>query len=60
MPSVKMPRISHETLAEMIGTTRACVTHFMNKFKGLGLIDYAGNGEITIRAELLTDVVLHD
>ena len=58
MPNVKMPRLSHETLAEMVGTTRSRVTHFMNKFRTLGLIDY--NGEITVRAELLTDVVLHD
>ena len=36
----------------------ARITHFMNKFRKLGLIDY--NGEITVRAELLTDVVLHD
>ena len=58
MPAAKMPRMSHETLAEMVGTTRSRVTHFMNKFRTLGLIDY--NGEITVRAELLTDVVLHD
>ena len=57
-PAAKMPRISHEALAEMVGTTRSRVTHFMNKFRTLGLIDY--NGEITVRAELLTDVVLHD
>ena len=58
MPVAKMPRLSHETLAEMVGTTRSRITHFMNKFRKLGLIDY--NGEITVRAELLTDVVLHD
>jgi CRP/FNR family transcriptional regulator, cyclic AMP receptor protein len=58
LPAAKMPRMSHETLAEMVGTTRSRVTHFMNKFRTLGLIDY--NGEITVRAELLTDVVLHD
>src|SRR6185436_19780499 len=58
LPAAKMPRVSHETLAEMVGTTRARVTHFMNKFRKLGLIDY--NGEITVRAELLADVVLHD
>jgi CRP-like cAMP-binding protein len=57
-PATKMPRVSHEALAEMVGTTRSRVTHFMNKFRRLGLIDY--NGEITVRAELLTDVVLHD
>src|SRR5207253_5891576 len=50
MPAAKMPRMSHETLAEMVGTTRSRVTHFMNKFRKLGLIDY--NGEITVRAEL--------
>jgi CRP/FNR family cyclic AMP-dependent transcriptional regulator len=58
MPDAKMPRMSHEALAEMVGTTRSRITHFMNKFRTLGLIDY--NGEITVRAELLTDVVLHD
>jgi CRP-like cAMP-binding protein len=60
LPAAKMPRISHETLAEMVGTTRSRVTHFMNKFRKLGLIDYKGNEEIIVRAELLTDVVLHD
>jgi CRP/FNR family transcriptional regulator, cyclic AMP receptor protein len=58
IPEASMPRISHETLAEMVGTTRSRVTHFMNKFRRLGLIDY--NGVITVRAELLTDIVLHD
>ncbi len=58
MPEARMPRVSHETLAEMVGTTRSRVSHFMNKFRSLGLIDY--NGEITVRSELLTDVVLHD
>jgi CRP-like cAMP-binding protein len=58
VPATKMPRLSHETLAEMVGTTRSRVTHFMNKFRKLGLIDY--NGVITVRTELLTDVVLHD
>src|SRR5207248_5644543 len=60
LPAAKMPRISHDTLAEMVGTTRSRVTHFMNKFRKLGLIDYKGNEEIIVRAELLTDVVLHD
>ena len=61
-PAAKMPRVSHETLAEMVGTTRSRVTHFMNKFRKLGLIDYnrGFSGLITVRAELLTDVVLHD
>ena len=53
-----VPVLSHETLAEMVGTTRARITHFMNKFRTMGLIDY--NGELTIRTELLTDLLLHD
>jgi CRP-like cAMP-binding protein len=57
-PAVKIPCVSEETLAEMVGISRARITHFMNKFRTLGLIDY--DGEITVRAELLTDVVLHD
>lgn len=57
-PDAKIPLLSHETLAEMVGTTRSRITHFMNKFRKMGLIDY--NGELTVRAELLTDVVLHD
>jgi CRP/FNR family cyclic AMP-dependent transcriptional regulator len=52
------PKISQETLAEMIGTTRSRVNFFMNKFRRLGLIDY--NGEVHVHAELLTDVVLGD
>jgi len=53
-----VPVLSHETLAEMVGTTRSRITHFMNKFRTMGLIDY--NGELKIRTELLTDLVLHD
>jgi CRP-like cAMP-binding protein len=53
-----VPMLSHETLAEMVGTTRSRITHFMNKFRKLGLIDY--NGELTVRTAMLTDLVLHD
>ena len=52
-----LPRISQETLAEMVGTTRSRVNFFMNKFKKLGFIEY--NGGLTIHPSLLT-VVLHD
>ena len=55
----KIPLLSHETLAEMVGTTRSRITHFMNKFRTMGLIDYDSDG-FTVRTELLTDVVLHD
>jgi CRP/FNR family cyclic AMP-dependent transcriptional regulator len=58
LPDAPIPLLSHETLAEMVGTTRARITRFMNKFRKMGLIDY--NGELTVRTELLTDVVLHD
>jgi CRP/FNR family cyclic AMP-dependent transcriptional regulator len=59
-PDAKMPRLTHETLAEMVGTTRSRITVFMNKFRKLGLIEYTGKGEITLREELMTDLVLHD
>jgi len=58
LEDARMPMLSHETLAEMVGTTRSRITHFMNKFRTMGLIDY--NGELTVRTELLTDLVLHD
>ena len=51
------PNISQETLAEMIGTTRSRVSHFMNKFRKLGLISY--NGHIEVNNSLLT-AVLHE
>jgi CRP-like cAMP-binding protein len=60
MPDAKMPRLSHETLAEMVGTTRSRITFFMNKFRKLGLVEYKGTGDITVRDELITDIVLHD
>jgi len=52
-----LPKVSQETLAEMIGTTRSRVNYFMNKFRNLGFIEY--NGEIHINNSLLS-VVLHD
>ena len=60
MPRAKMPRLSHETLAEMVGTTRSRITFFMNKFKKLGLIHYRGTGDITVNEDLITDLALHD
>jgi CRP/FNR family cyclic AMP-dependent transcriptional regulator len=53
-----LPRISQETLAEMIGTTRSRVNFFMNKFKKLGFIEY-GRGGLKVNHSLLT-IVLHD
>jgi CRP-like cAMP-binding protein len=57
-PDVHIPSVSQEILAELIGTTRPRVNHFMNKFRRLGLIDY--NDGIIVRSALLTDVVLSD
>lgn len=56
-PETVITKISQETLAEMIGTTRSRVSFFMNKFRKLGFIDY--NGELHVHSSLL-NVVLHD
>jgi CRP-like cAMP-binding protein len=62
-PEPILAKISQETLADMIGTTRSRVSFFMNKFRKLGLIDYnggnGGNGGIEVHNSLL-NVVLHD
>jgi CRP-like cAMP-binding protein len=54
---LRLPKISQQTLAEMVGTTRSRVNFFMNKFRDLGFIEY--NGDIKVNRSLLT-VVLHD
>ena len=56
-PEPVLAKISQETLADMIGTTRSRVSFFMNKFRKLGFIDY--NGQIEVHSSLL-NVVLHD
>src|SRR5437016_13357798 len=56
-PEAVIPKVSQETLAEMIGTTRPPVTFFMNKFRKLGFIEY--NGGLSVHSSLL-NVVLHD
>ena len=62
-PEPMIAKISQETLAEMIGTTRSRVSFFMNKFRKLGFIDYNGragsNGEIEVHKSLL-NLVLHE
>ena len=50
-------KVSQETLAEMVGTTRSRVSHFMNKFRQLGYINY--NGDLEVHSSLL-DAVLHE
>jgi CRP/FNR family cyclic AMP-dependent transcriptional regulator len=60
-PESVIPKISQETLAEMVGTTRSRVSFFMNRFRKLGFIDYAGGagGGLQVHSSLL-NVVLHD
>ena len=56
-PETVLPKMSQETLAEMIGTTRSRVSYFMNRFRKMGFIDY--NGTLHVHSALLT-VVLRD
>ena len=56
-PEPVIAKISQETLAEMIGTTRSRVSYFLNKFRKLGFIDY--NGGMRVHSSLL-NVILHD
>lgn len=58
VPETVIPKISQETLAEMIGTTRSRVSFFMNRFRELGFLDYGGSG-LQVHSSLL-NVVLHD
>jgi len=54
-----IPKMSQETLAEMIGTTRSRVSFFMNRFRKLGFIDYHAGDELQVHSSLL-NIVLHD
>jgi CRP/FNR family cyclic AMP-dependent transcriptional regulator len=56
-PDEVIPKVSQETLAEMVGTTRSRVSFFLNKFRRLGFIDY--NGDLRVHKSLLS-IVLHD
>ena len=58
VPETVIPKISQETLADMIGTTRSRVSFFMNRFRKLGFVDYGGAG-LQVHSSLL-NVVLHD
>ncbi len=58
VPETVVPKISQETLAEMVGTTRSRVSFFMNRFRKLGFVDYDGSG-LQVHSSLL-NVVLHD
>lgn len=56
-PEALVPRISQETLAEMVGTTRSRVSFFMNRFRKLGFVEY--NGGLSVHSSLL-NIILHD
>ena len=58
VPETVIPKISQETLAEMVGTTRSRVSFFMNRFRKLGFLDYDGDG-LQVHSSLL-NIVLHD
>ena len=57
-PEIVIPKISQESLAEMVGTTRSRVSFFMNRFRKLGFLDY-GDGGLQVHSSLL-NIVLHD
>ena len=59
VPETVIPKISQETLAEMIGTTRSRVSFFMNRFRMLGFVGYNGGSGLQVHSSLL-NVVLHD
>jgi CRP/FNR family transcriptional regulator, cyclic AMP receptor protein len=56
---ILIPKMSQETLAEMIGTTRSRVSFFMNRFRKLGFIEYDGGSGLQVHSSLL-NIVLHD
>jgi CRP-like cAMP-binding protein len=58
-PQVAVPKLSQETLAEMVGTSRPRVSFFMNRFRKLGFIDYHAGNELQVHSSRL-NVVLHD
>jgi CRP/FNR family cyclic AMP-dependent transcriptional regulator len=60
-PEMQVPKVSQETLAEIIGTTRSRVNFFMNKFRKLGFIEYSGGFDTRLKVNnSLLSVVLHD
>jgi len=55
-PDVTLPRLSHETLSQMVGTTRSRITHFISKFRKLGLIE--GNGQLVVKTKQLAEAAM--
>jgi len=59
VPQTVIPKISQETLAEMVGTTRSRVSFFMNRFRKMGFVEYDGGSGLQVHSSLL-NIVLHD
>jgi CRP/FNR family cyclic AMP-dependent transcriptional regulator len=59
VPQTVIPKMSQESLAEMVGTTRSRVSFFMNRFRKLGFVDYQAGDELQVHSSLL-QIVLHD
>jgi CRP/FNR family transcriptional regulator, cyclic AMP receptor protein len=59
LPDAKLSQLSDETLADLVGTTPSRISHFLSKFRKLGLIHYHYNGKIVVRAAMLADLALH-
>ncbi len=59
LPDAKLSQLSDEILADLVGTTPSRISHFLTKFRKLGLVHYHYNGKIVVRAEMLADMVLH-
>ena len=59
VPETVIPKISQETLAEMVGTTRSRISFFMNRFRKLGFVHYDGGSGLQVHSSLL-NIVLHD
>jgi len=53
-----LPRVSQDELAQMVGTTRSRISHFMNKFRNLGFIEY-NEKELKVHSDLLS-IILHE
>ena len=56
-PETSIPAINQEQLAQMVGTTRSRISHFMNKFRKLGYVDYSGSGALTVHSGPLSEVL---
>ncbi len=59
LPDANLSQLTEATLADLVGTTPEQISHFLNKFRKLGLVHYHHNGKIVVRAVMLADLALH-